>query len=153
MGSLSFIKNVSDSIKSVALCAQQGVAGGTGDNTELTSPVINRKPAGLVGYESGLMVLTVLTTLTAVETLKATIKIAESADGTNFDTAETLISAATLKTGALTGDLSTYELAFDFSARKQYVRFLITLDCSKATVDIFVYGATMILGGSDRLPV
>jgi hypothetical protein len=146
------VRDPASQMKAVGLTAQSGVAAGTGDNTELTSAAVDRMIVGGIGFLSGLFVINYLTTLTAAATLKATVKIADSDDGTTFGSDTTLASAVTLATGALTAAAGAYELGVDLSAYKQYVRFKVTLDLSASGTDTFVYGSGVILAGADRLP-
>lgn len=136
----------------VGLTAQSGVAAGTGDNTELTSAAIDRMIAGGAGFLSGLFVANYVTTLTAAATLKITVKIADSDDGSTFGSDTTIASAVTLETGALTAEVGAYELGVDLAGYKRYVRFKVTMDLSAGSADTFVYGAGLILTGADVLP-
>lgn len=149
----AIIRDLGSHIITKGLTAQSGTAGGTGDNTELTSGAIDRAVAGGVMYLSGVINITYLTTLTASETLSATVKIAESADGTTFGSDTTLASAVVLKTGAATAAYDTYEISLDLSQYKRYVRVKVTLDCSASGTDTFLYASTLILGTPDSLPV
>lgn len=136
----------------VALTAQSGVAAGTGDNTEKTSAAIDRKPQGTPGFDAIQIELTYITTVTAGQTLKLTLKIEESADGSSWGTAETLLNAVTLETGAVTAKTAVYEHSLDLRKRKRYIRFLVTLDLSAGSADTFVYAATGILSAADAFP-
>lgn len=146
-------RDLASQIKIVGLTAQSGVAAGTGDNTEVTSDGIDRAPTGSPMFLSAVFALAYLTSVTAAQTLKLTIKISESDDGTAWGADETLINAQTIETGAVSAKKSIFELGLDLSKRKRYVRFKVTLDLSAGATDTFVYGSSLVLGGSDRLPV
>lgn len=150
--SFGAIHDPASSHKVVALTAQSGTAAGTGDNTEKTSASIDRKPTGLPGFDAITIALTYLTSVTAAQTLKLTLKIEESADGSSWGTAETLLNAVTLETGAVTGKTAVYEHSLDLRKRKRYVRFLVTLDLSAGATDTFVYGASGVLSAADAFP-
>lgn len=139
--------------KVVAITAQSGVAAGTGDNTELTSAVIDRVPTGLAGYASMLLAVCAKVTLASAQTLALTVKIADSADGSTFGSDVTIVNAATVATGVLTNSNQTYELGINLSGYKRYVQFKVTANLSASATDTFVYGCVGVLGGSDRLPV
>lgn len=136
-----------------ALTAQSGVAAGTGDNTELTSAAINRMPVGSPGFLSMVLGVSYLTTVASAQTLKLTVKISESDDGSSWGADETLVNAATLETGVVTAKYAAYELGLDLSGRKQYVRFKLTMDLSAGSTDTFLYASTAILTGSSAYPV
>jgi len=140
-------------VKVVALQAQNGVAAGTGDNTEVTSAAVDRKPQGLAGYDAGVIAVNWKTSLTASQTLALTLKIEESDDNSSWGSPETLISAETQSTGAQTNLVGQRELNIDLRKRKRYVRFKVTMDLSAGATDTFVYGACIVLTDSDRLPV
>lgn len=139
-------------VKCVGISAQAGTAGGTGDNTELTSVAIDTKQAGSIGFSALVVVIAYLVTVQASNTLKATVKIADSDDGTNFGSDVTLADAVTLETGAKTATKGAYELGVNLAAYKRWVQFKITLDLSTANTDTFVYGAAAVLTGADKLP-
>lgn len=136
-----------------ALTAQSGVAAGTGDNTELTSAALDRKPVGLAGYDAGVLGVGYLTTVAAAQTLKLTVKISESDDGTTFGADTTLVNALTIETGAVTGKNNVYELGIDLRGYKRYVRFKVTLDLSAGAADTFVYAAQLALVSADKYPI
>ncbi len=153
LSGMASVRDLGSVIKCLGLQAQSGLAAGTGDNTEVTSPTIDRQEAGAAGFMSAVVAIAYKTSLTAAATLKLTLKIQESADNSTWDTAVNLQTALTLKTGALTNEVGVHEEALDLSSRKRYVRFLITMDLSAGATDVFVYGGTIVLGGADRLPV
>ncbi len=153
MGSIGGIRDLGSVIKCLALQAQNGVAAGAGDNTELTSEVINRNEAGAAGFMSAVLCLAYKMNLTAAQTCALTLKISESDDGTNWDADEVLQNAVVIETGAQVNVVDEFEQAFDLSERKQYIRFKITMNLSAGATDTFVYGGCIVLGGADRLPV
>ena len=131
------IRDPASQLKAVGLTAQSGVAGGTGDNTELTSGAIDRVISGGIGFLGALFVANYLTTLAAAATLKVTVKISDSDDGSTWGSDTTLATTVTLETGAATAKAGAYELGIDLSA---------------ANTDTFVYGAGLVLTGADRFP-
>jgi hypothetical protein len=145
--------NVGSTLQAFAVTAQNGVAAGTGDNTELTSSGIDRIPVGLPSFQSGILAVGMKTSLTAAATLSLTVKISESDDNSSWGADTTLINAEVQSTGAQTNQNLVRELAVDLQGRKRYVRFKVTLDLSAGATDTFVYGATFVAGGSNRLPV
>ena len=146
------LRDPASQLKPVGLTAQAGVAAGTGDNTELTSAAIDRMIAGGAGFQGAAFVANYVTTLTAAATLKITVKIADSDDGSTFGSDTTLATAVTLATGAQTALAGAYELGIDLSSYKRYLRFKVTMDLSAGSADTFVYGAGLVLSGSDVLP-
>lgn len=146
------IRDLASFIKLNALTAQSGVAAGTGDNTELTSGAVDRCIAGGISYLSAVFSLFYLTTIASSQTLKLTLKISDSDDGSSFGSDTTLINASTIKSGAVTASYNAYELGIDLSKYKRYVRFKVTLDLSASGTDTFLYASGLILGGADALP-
>jgi hypothetical protein len=138
-----------------AILSQQGVAAGTGDNTELTSAAIDRMTPGSAGFLAGLLAIGYRTSLTAAATLKLGVKISESDDGTTFGADEVLevLATKTLATGALTNSDAVYELGLDLSKRKRFLRFKITMDLSAGATDVFVYSAVLVMASPDKMPV
>lgn len=147
------LKDLGSQVACAPLTMQAGTAGGTGDNTELTSDGIDRLAAGGTGYMSAVLVIAYLTTVAAAQTLRATVKVAQSDDGTNWGSSTTLENAVTLETGAVTGKKAVHELSVDLSGYKRHVRFLVTMDLSAANTDTFLYGAALVMGSPDKLPV
>jgi hypothetical protein len=94
-------------------------------------------------------------TLAADKSLKLTISVAESSDGTNFDTAVKLKDAVTVATGkATTGSTETglVEIDINLSGYKNYVKFSVTPDLTATGTDTCLVGATFALGGAERIP-
>lgn len=149
---MTAILNPTALTKLVALPCQSGVAAGTGDNTELTSAAIDRITSGGIGYLAGTLNIAYRTSLTAAATLKVTVKIAESDDGSSFGADTTLSNLVTLETGAQTNKDGTYRLDLNLAAKKRYIRMKITMDLSAGATDVFVYGAMVELFSPDRMP-
>lgn len=147
------VRDPASMTKAVGLSTQSGVAAGAGDNTELTSPAIDRMGTGLGGFMAAIVAIAYTTTVAAAQTLKATVKVSGSDDGsTGWTTDVVLANLVTLETGVVTAKCSAYELGVDLSAYKRFVRFKITLDLSAGATDVFVYGASLLLSGADKLP-
>lgn len=149
---MTTVRNPTAETKLVALPCQNGVAAGTGDNTELTSAAIDRITAGGIGYLAGTLNIAYRCNLTAAATMKFTIKIAESDDGSSFGADTTLVNATTIETGAQVNKDGVYRLDLGLHARKRYVRTKITVDLSAGATDTFVYGAMVELFSPDRMP-
>lgn len=134
--------------KAIGVYGHTQVAAAGSDNSEKTSAVIDRD-----GFDSGDLVIAGISTLTAAETLKATVKIAESEDGTTFAADETLVTAATLATGATTAAAFAYKLKLSLVNRKRYYKLKLTLDLSAGATDTATWGASVNHGGADSFPV
>jgi hypothetical protein len=146
----SDMKNIGDLIKTQYVLMGSATAGGTGDATEIAGTVINRD-----GYLSGVLAVPYTATLAADKSLKLTISVAESSDGTNFDTAVKLKDAVTVATGkATTGSTETglVEIDINLSGYKNYVKFSVTPDLTATGTDTCLVGATFALGGAERIP-
>lgn len=147
------LTNPLNETKAVALPCQNGVAAGTGDNTELTSAAIDTKAAGSAGYRAAVLAIAYRLNLGAAATCALTVKIAESDDGTSFGADTTLVNAAQLgPTGAVVNSDGVYRLDLGLAARKRFIRIKITLNLSAGATDTFVYGAFVELFGADKLP-
>lgn len=146
------LRNPTADTQVVACTSQSGVAAGEGDNTELTSAAIDLRPTGTTGYDAAQFVAAYKTSLTAAATLKLTLKIAESDDGTNFGSDTTLVNASTLETGAATNKDGVYRLDLAAHAKKRYIRLKVTMDLSAGATDTFVYGSCVVLQSPDKLP-
>lgn len=142
------------SLKAFYCGAGRLVAAGTGDNTAITGATINRKTAGGIGFDSGKLVIAYHAVLTDTKTLSLAVEYQESADGSSWDTAVSMLAATVVVTsaggGAATG-LYTFNL--DLSPRKQYVRYNFTPDLSHSGTDVAEVAAVFITGGSDVVPM
>jgi hypothetical protein len=137
----------------VALPCQNGVAAGTGDNTELTSAAIDTKIAGGVGYRAAVFNMAYRLNLAATQTCALTLKVAESDDGSSFGSDTTLVNAAQIgPTGAVTNSDGVYRLDLNLAPKKRWIRIKVTMNLSAGATDTFVYGAFVELFGADKLP-
>lgn len=139
------VRDVGEQLEVCGDGAFSAVAAGTGDNTEVTGNTVNRATFGMP--ESGIIEVRYKNTLGSSETLALTIKIQESADGSSWDTAETLVSAATVATGTVSAVSDNYKYKVKLSDRKQYVRLLVTPNLSASGTDTSVGAFGFVLGG------
>jgi hypothetical protein len=146
---MAWEKNIGSFVKDKYAGYGTATAGGTGDATEVTGTTIDRS-----GYQSGVIGIAYTATLAATKTLKFTVKRAESADGTNWDTAVTLKDAVVVATGATGGSTETgvLEIDEDFSGMKRYVHYLVTPDLSATGTDVATWMAVATLGGAVVIP-
>lgn len=137
-----------------AAAAGRLVAAGTGDATEITGQTIDRMGARGQMYQSAKIAAAYHCVLTDTKTLSIGLKIQESADGSNWDTAEVIYAATVVATAAnpaleFTGVKVT---DLDLSSRKRYVRFNPTPDLNHSGTDVAEIAVTVTLGGGAVLP-
>lgn len=138
-----------DQVKAVpAMRVTDMLAGGAGDNTEVTGATIDRKDALSV-----VLLLTGKAVLADTETISVVnIDLQESDDGTTWDADDNQVTTdKVLKTssGGTTEDFC-YHLEVDLAkhkVRKRYIRFNITYDLSAANTDTCRAGAQALLMG------
>jgi len=123
------------------------VAGGTGDDTEVTTQSVDT-----LGWGSFKFVILAHSNNTADKVLNVkTIKVEYSADDSAWDAATTLSASETLCTG--TGDkYGSYEYDSSLLGKKRYVRFLYTPDLTADDTDVAEVASLLILGGGDVSP-
>jgi hypothetical protein len=145
----SDMKNIGDLIKHVYVGIGSATAGGTGDATAVEGATINRD-----GYLSGVLAIPFTATLAATKTLKFTVEVQESADGTTWDTEVKLKDAVVVATGKTGGSTETgvLEVNENLSGRKLYVRYNVTADLSATGTDTCSFAATFALGGARKIP-
>lgn len=121
-------------------------AAGTGDATAVTGATID-----CLGFGSAVAVIEGLAALTAAKTISVAAEIQESADGSTWDTAEALYAATVMATGA--GNKTfIQESSINLAGRKRYLRVNFTPDLSNTATDTAIVTASLVLGGSDRVP-
>lgn len=120
-------------------------AGGAGDAAEMTGDTINRQTYG--NPESCLIVVQYEATVGASETLKLTVKL-EDDDNSGMTSAnsQTLASAVTVETGAVTAENDVYVVKAKLSGLQQYIRAKVTPDLSRANTDTALVSYSIIMG-------
>jgi hypothetical protein len=121
--------NVLDQITQVALEAEQ------------TSAAIDRK-----GYDSLLLAIPLTANLTTSETVTGTLKIQESANNSDWSTAETLKSAGIVLSTTDPNATAKVMLKYNdnLATRERYIRFLTTFATSVGTNNL-AYSVVPIL--------
>lgn len=123
------------------------VAGAASDAVEVTSPTIDRSL-----YESMQIALAYNTALTAEKAIGLTVKIQDSADGSNWNTAVTL--GTTTVTSAAGGTIKdVYKLDVNLGKYDKYIRILTTADLTATATDTAEYATILNLAGSRIIPV
>ena len=143
-----------EQVKSVPVgVSVTAVAAGAGDNTEVVGSVVDTLDA-----HSATLTLATKVTLTAAKDLLATIKVAESDDGSVFGADETLLAAGIIVEGGagVVAQHDCYDLKIDLRANKtrlRYLRFKITPDLTHTSLDTAQLCAFLTLGGYRVAPV
>lgn len=143
-------KNLSKFTKSLFVGQSSATAAGTGDNTAVESAAIDR--AGAVSYDSAVLNLSWLTTLTADKTLSFTVTYTESDDDSSYGSAVTLYAKAVVKTGAVTAGTGLTTIPFDLIGTKRYLKISVTPDLSHSGTDTATWMGTLVLGAPNLLP-
>ncbi|WP_338865171.1 hypothetical protein [Myxococcus stipitatus] len=134
--------------KAVGVAGGGLTAGGAGDAVEVTSGAVDRN-----GFDSAQLLFTGATNCAAGQTLKATVKVAESEDGTTFGADETLANAVTVVAGGAAPQSFCFRVDLRVANRKRFLRMRLTPDLSAASTDTAQWGAALVLGGADEFPV
>jgi len=131
-------------------------AGGTGDNTEVDGPYVDRFDASSGMAMSAKLVIGYRATLAAAATLSLTANIQDDADGANAGVdygpayAKTVVATGG---GGGTTEVGKIELDFDLAAAERYLRTQITPDLSAANTDTCQVWATWIFFGAQKGPM
>ncbi|MCP3060969.1 hypothetical protein LXT21_19470 [Myxococcus sp. K38C18041901] len=134
--------------KAVGVAGGALTAGGAGDAVEVTGGAVDRN-----GFDFAQLLFTGTTNCAAGQTLKATVKVAESEDGVTFGPDETLANAVTVVAGATAPQSFCLRVDLRVANRKRFVRLKVTPDLSAAGTDTAQWGAALVLGGADEFPV
>jgi hypothetical protein len=132
-------------------------AGGSGDNTEVDGPWLDRKPAARGPYHSAKLVIAFRSPLAAAATLSFAVNIQDATDGSGTGAAD--FGPAYAKTVVATGgsggttETGTIEFDFDLSDAREFIRAQVTPDLSAANTDTVTWMASWVLFGSDRGPM
>lgn len=143
-------KTINDIIKSLFVGQSSAIAAGTGDNTAVESSAIDR--AGAIRYDSAVLNLSYLTTLTADKTLSFTVTYTESDDNSTYGSAVTLYAKTVVKTGAVTAGPGIVSIPMDLTGLKRYVKLSVTPDLSHTGTDTATWHGTIVLGTPSILP-
>lgn len=124
-------------------------AGGGLDNVKVTGQTIDNVLGGL----SGVLVTEVLAALGAGESATLASEIQESADGSNWDTAEVLQAATSVVASAGGGNVHGFDMRkVSLVGRKRYVRFNMTLNLSRANTDTASFSSLFVVAGHPVVP-
>jgi hypothetical protein len=124
------------------------VAGGTYDNVEATTQVIDRK-----GFDSCEVALFYQGAIATGESLTHGLKISDSADNGTWNTEAVIYAATTivtLTTGATIYGVYTKDI--DLTGYERYIKFLSTGNLSASGTDTIFLHTHVILGGAQALP-
>lgn len=128
------------------------VAGGGGDNAEVAGAIIDLNAIG--NPKSAKLIITYVTTLTAVKTLTFAVDV-DHGDASNLSDAAVLdagFTATVVETGALTAHLGTVELDVNLSGAKRYLRANATPNLSHTDTDTVNWTMTWAFFGFQTLP-
>jgi hypothetical protein len=126
------------------------VAGAASDDADKETAV-----ADLKGYRSGEVLIPWAATCADGKILEMTVTRLQSADGTNFDAAETIKAKATLFTAAAPAALSgsgIVKLSQNFEGLKRYVKYVVKANLDAANTDVATYSCLLIMGGAVNKP-
>lgn len=129
-------------------------AAGSGDNTAITGITIDRLAGSSVPLNAEI-ILSYTATLAATKTLTLkTVKVEDSADGTNWADFATFTDPGVVATGPTGGATlsGAVKLGVNLGAAKRYVRVDFTPDLSASGTDTAYVGAVVNLAGFDRVP-
>lgn len=140
-----------------AVCAAAGTLGtaaGTGDNTEIVGPTIDRASYGYA--KSAVLAIVGSATLASGETLTLKNMAIEHDDDSAFGSGADLQTAAdeVVATGPSGGGTVNFTkvIEVDLSGAERYLRTTFTPDLSRGGTDTFRLSAAWVLGGQDVLP-
>lgn len=143
-------KNLSKYTKSLFVGQSSATAAGTGDNTAVESAAIDR--AGTIVYDSSILNLSYLTTLTADKTLSFTVTYTESDDNSTYSSAITLYAKTVVRTGAATAGTGIVTIPFELVGTKRYLKISVTPDLSHSGTDTATWFGNIVLGASNLIP-
>lgn len=143
-------KSLGEYVKTVGNKVHYLVAGAASDNAEKETPVIDR-----LGYQSAVVAIPWnAIAVTDAKKLTLTVKRYQSANGTDFDAAETIKAATDVFTAAdpkLAAE-GLIEIDQDLSGCKRYVKYSVTADLNASGTDTAAYGVMVTLGGAELIP-
>lgn len=144
-------RDIGAQITGRAAGAADVTAAGSGDNTEVSGPYIDRR-----GFLSAKLVIHYKAVLQQDETISiaANLQDADSTGGSGLGDFGNAVANAVQATGGAGGSTEegVVELDVDLSGAKQYVRAQFTPDLSASGTDTAIVSAVLILGGADVIP-
>lgn len=139
---------------------QLSITAGAGqDGVEQTGPTLDKLDTGagptgnIAQFGSGRLDIDWTVTLAATKTLSLGVKIQDSADGANWNTAVVLKAPTVVSTGVQTATRGVTSYQFDLGRRYRYFRFLITPDLSAADTDTALLAFHVTLGAPSATPL
>ena len=131
-------------------------AGSTGDNTEVNGAALDVNG----NYGSLKVAVVYTTTLTEAKTLTMKSMNLQTADDSSFtenvaDYGDAITADTLVATGGTSGSTHTgiFEMDFDLSAARRYVRVQYKPDLSHTSTDTASFAATYILAGATEQPI
>jgi len=129
--------------------------GGIGSYTAGTTVAeVDTKTFLTKGFGSGEVSLGYVATLQTDESFSATLKLETSKDGTTWATPEVLYEDLEVVTAeaaeTLTGQVNA---KLNLTTRDKYVRFNVTPELTADDTDVVKWSLSLVLGGSDSIPV
>jgi hypothetical protein len=137
-----------------ALASTSVTAGGSGDNTEITGISIDRFYGSndIYGDVTLLIALDDLN-LAASETLSLTITIQDSANNSDWNTAESVLAKTAVYTGEIVSGYYVYKIGVNLTMYDRYVRLNVTPDMSAADTDTVTINGIAVMGYPTYKPV
>jgi hypothetical protein len=148
------------------------VADSVTDNVAVEGVTLNRLQTATGDIARSCVVLVpYTTTLSATETMSLAVMVQDSADGSVWSAAETLLASAEQASGGVAGATVTgiIELNDDLNSRRQYVRYNVTPNLSQSDIaadpeaeppveaaeatDAVTFATVVVLGGYKNLTV
>ncbi len=129
------------------------VAGGTNDNTQKTSAILDRTT--FHNPLSMSLLIAFIATLSANATLSLawTLQSGEKSDASDATTFASFAKAAVLTDGGSGGTQhGVQKTDIDLAGAGRYLRLLLTTDLSAASTDVSNVAAIPVFGGEDVLP-
>jgi len=149
-------KDVKSLVRPRAACINTAItAGGAGDNTAITGASIDRFTSAGIPLNAQIVLYWTVTLAQAATLTLKTVKLQDSADGSNWADFASYADPGVVSTGPTGGGTLTDVLEIagaDLSSARRYVRLLFTPDLSAASADTARVGAIFNLAGFDRLP-
>lgn len=146
----AFIRGVAAGSSNTAGAPALIIAGGAGDNVQVVGPSIDR-----TAQLSASLVVSAIAALATNETLAFAVDIQDD-DNSGFTSPNTVVLQAEtiLLTDPGGGSNQEGVLKLDvlLQDKQQFIRFRITPNLSRGSIDTATFGSTAVLGGDDQYP-